>query len=101
VPPRLAERGASLRVVGPSHSADVPVAIYLRFANAAKAIKFRTCGRWYLCDTLLKRLAQDLQEVAPALRPFIQQEHSMVRQTTPPPASAPAPPPIKPTSEMV
>jgi hypothetical protein len=32
------------------------------------------------CDTLLKRLAQDLEDVAAARRPCIQEEHAMVGQ---------------------
>ena len=51
-----------------------------RAANAPKALRSRTCGRLYSCDTLLERLAQDFQHVAPALREFIQNEHPVVRQ---------------------
>jgi hypothetical protein len=36
------------------------------------------CGRLYCCNTLLKRLAQDLEHMAAALGPFIQQDHAMV-----------------------
>ena len=39
-----------------------------------------TCGRLYVYDTLLEGLAQNLQDVAAALRQFTQQEHPMVRQ---------------------
>jgi hypothetical protein len=39
-----------------------------------------TCQRLYAYDTLLERLAQDLQDVATELRQFIQKEHLMVRQ---------------------
>jgi hypothetical protein len=39
-----------------------------------------TCGRLYLYDTILKRLAQDLEDVAAALRQFIQEEHAVVCQ---------------------
>ena len=39
-----------------------------------------TPARWYSCETLLERLAQDLQDVAAELRPFIQKEHAVVRQ---------------------
>jgi hypothetical protein len=38
-----------------------------------------TCGRLYSYETLLQRLTQDLQDVAAALRQFIQQEHAVVR----------------------
>jgi hypothetical protein len=39
-----------------------------------------TCGRLYVYDTLLERLAQDLQDVAAELRERIQAEHAMMRQ---------------------
>jgi hypothetical protein len=35
-------------------------------------------GSWYLCDTLLERLAQDLKDMAAALGPFIQAAHAVV-----------------------
>jgi hypothetical protein len=34
----------------------------------------------YSCDSLLQRLAQDLQDMAAALGPFIQEEYAMVGQ---------------------
>jgi hypothetical protein len=34
----------------------------------------------YFCDTLLERLAQDLQDVAAELRQFIEKENAMMRQ---------------------
>jgi hypothetical protein len=37
-----------------------------------------TLWRLYLCDTLLQRLAQHLQDVVAVLRPFIQQEDAVV-----------------------
>ena len=36
----------------------------------------RSCSE----DTLLERLARDLQDMAAALRPFIQEEHAIVGQ---------------------
>jgi hypothetical protein len=39
-----------------------------------------TYGRTSSCDTLLKRLAQHLQDVPTELRQLIQKEHPMVRQ---------------------
>jgi hypothetical protein len=51
-----------------------------RRAKSATALKFSTCGRLYVCDTLLEGLAQHLQDVAAELRPFIEEEHPMVRQ---------------------
>ena len=38
------------------------------------------CGRVYACDTLLERLAPDLQDMAAALGPCIQEERAMVGQ---------------------
>jgi hypothetical protein len=35
--------------------------------------------QWYLCGGLLKRLAQDLEDMAPELWPFIQKAHAAVR----------------------
>jgi hypothetical protein len=32
----------------------------------------------YACDTLLERLAQDLEDMTAKLGPFIQEEHAMV-----------------------
>jgi hypothetical protein len=34
----------------------------------------------YSYDTLLKRLAQDLEDMPPELRQFIEEEHAVVRQ---------------------
>jgi hypothetical protein len=48
-------------------------------AKSATALRFRTCGRLYPYETLLQRLAQDLQDVASELRQLLQQENSMVR----------------------
>jgi hypothetical protein len=39
-----------------------------------------TRARLYSCETILERLPQDLQDMAPELRQFIQKEHVMVRQ---------------------
>ncbi len=47
-------------------------------AKLAKSLKLRTLWRLYLHDTLRKRLAQDLEDVAAALRPCIENEHAMV-----------------------
>jgi hypothetical protein len=51
-----------------------------RAANAPKALRSRTCGRLYSCDTLLKWLPQHVQDVAAEVWSCIQQEHPMVRQ---------------------
>src|SRR5262249_15822244 len=49
-----------------------------RRAKSATALRFRTCGRLYVYDTLLQGLAQNLQHMAAELRQFIQKEHAMV-----------------------
>jgi hypothetical protein len=49
-------------------------------ANSATVFIFRTPAKLYGYETLLKRLAQDLQDMAAALGPFIQKEHAMVGQ---------------------
>jgi hypothetical protein len=46
----------------------------IRKANSAKKLRFRMPARLYACDTILERLAQDPEDVASALRPYIQQE---------------------------
>jgi hypothetical protein len=40
-------------------------------------LRFRTPATLYICETILKRLAQDLKDMA-ALGPSIQEEHAMV-----------------------
>jgi hypothetical protein len=64
--------GYSTRVEG--------LAVSSRLAKLAKSHRCMTCGRLYVCDTLLKRLPQHFQDVAAALWPFIEQEHPVVRQ---------------------
>jgi len=52
----------------------------IRAASAVSAKGSRTCGRWYVCDAILERLAQDFQDVACALGPFIEEEPAAVRR---------------------
>jgi hypothetical protein len=50
---------------------------------AAKAINvliFSMPARLYSCDILLERLPLDLQDVAAALRPCLQEEHPVARE---------------------
>jgi hypothetical protein len=47
-------------------------------AKAAKTLTLRTPAELYIYETLIERLAQDLQDMAAALRPFIQEEHAVV-----------------------
>jgi hypothetical protein len=39
----------------------------------------RTRGRWYWCEAIIKRLAQDLEDMAAELRPFIPEAPALVR----------------------
>jgi hypothetical protein len=48
-----------------------PNAVFTRATSVANATRSATCGRLYSEDSLLEGLAQDLQDVAAALRPFI------------------------------
>jgi hypothetical protein len=48
-------------------------------AKAARALRSRTPARLFSYDTILKRLAQDLEDMPPALRPCIQEEQAVVR----------------------
>jgi len=59
------------------------LAVSSRVAKLIKLLKFRTCGRSYLEDTLLEWLPQDLQDVAAELRQFIQAAHAVVREGHP------------------
>jgi hypothetical protein len=56
------------------------LAVSSRLAKLTISLKFRTLWRLYSDETLLKRLAQDLQDVAAELRPFIPQEDTVVCQ---------------------
>jgi hypothetical protein len=47
-------------------------------AIAARAAKPMTPAKLYFCDALLEGLAQDLEDVAAELRPFIQKEDAVV-----------------------
>jgi hypothetical protein len=51
-----------------------------RLIRSAKALRLRTLWGLYPCHTLLKRLAQYLQHVAPELRQLIRKQNTMVRQ---------------------
>jgi hypothetical protein len=57
-----------------------PLEVMSRAANAAKAWRSRTPARLrlYVYDTLLERLAQDLEDMAAELGQFIQEAHAVV-----------------------
>jgi hypothetical protein len=50
-----------------------------RMTFAASAARSRTPAKLYVYDTLIERLAQDLEDMTAALGPFIHEEHAMVR----------------------
>jgi hypothetical protein len=66
--------------MGSYHAPPDSPEILNRAAKAAKALRSKTCGRLFLNDTLLERLAQHLEDVATELRPFIQKGNPMVCQ---------------------
>jgi hypothetical protein len=52
----------------------------IHWANAATVLRFNTPARLSVYDTLLERLAQDLEHMAATLGPFIQAEDAVVGQ---------------------
>jgi hypothetical protein len=50
----------------------------IRLANSAKVWRLRTCGRLSVENTLLERLAQDLEHMTAKLGQFIQEEDAVV-----------------------
>jgi hypothetical protein len=57
-----------------------PLKVSSRAAMVATTLTSRTPARLSLEDTLLERLAQDLEPMAAKLRPFIQEEDAVVGQ---------------------
>jgi hypothetical protein len=51
-----------------------------RAAEGAKVLRSKTCGRLYLEDTRLERLAQGLEDMALELGQLIQEEEAVVHQ---------------------
>jgi hypothetical protein len=51
-----------------------------RAAKAVKLLIFSTPAKLYVYETILERSAQDLEDMAPALRQFIQEEYAVVGQ---------------------
>ncbi len=56
------------------------LAVSSRLAKPTISLRLRTLWRLYSYETLLDRLAEDLQDVAVELWPFIQQEEAVVGQ---------------------
>jgi hypothetical protein len=51
-----------------------------RIAKSAKLLRSSTRWRLSVEDTLFEWLAEHLEDMTPALREFVQEEHAMVRQ---------------------
>src|ERR671923_1790588 len=51
-----------------------------RPANSARVLRSRTCGRLYVYDAVLQRLAQDLEHLTAELGQFIQEEDAVMGQ---------------------
>jgi hypothetical protein len=47
-----------------------PLAVISQMANSAKLSRAMMCGRLYLYDALLQRLAQHLEDMPPPIRPI-------------------------------
>jgi hypothetical protein len=67
-------------VMGGHYPLLEPPTIVSRAAKVAKTLKSRTPAKIYVYDTLLERLAQDLQDMAAELRQLIQEEHAIMGQ---------------------
>ena len=72
-------RGATVTVVvGRYRALRKSFTAIIRRANSAKVLIFRTPAKLYIYETLLERLAQDLENMAAELGQFIQEEHAVV-----------------------
>jgi hypothetical protein len=69
---------AERRFVGYHSVSSAPGGVTNRAAIAASVARLRTRGRWCPCDTLLQRLAQDLEDVASELREFSEEAPAVV-----------------------
>jgi hypothetical protein len=57
-----------------------PLKLSSRAAKVARKLRSRTPAKLYVYETLLQLLEQDLQDVAPEFRKFIQEKNAVVRQ---------------------
>jgi hypothetical protein len=57
-----------------------PVGVQTRATSPVSAARSKTRERLYACDPILKRLPQNIHDMAAELWPFIQEEHAMVGQ---------------------
>jgi hypothetical protein len=76
--PSVARPGILPTDRGPRHPVLGAGACGTASTSPAKAERPSTRGQLNSYDTRLKRLAQDLQNMAAALGPFIQEEHTVV-----------------------
>ena len=67
-------------VIGSYRPLPEPPKFVSRAAKVAKTLKLRTPAKLYIYESLLERLAQDLEDMAAELGPCIQEEHAMVGQ---------------------
>jgi hypothetical protein len=76
---------AIARTVAPvAHQGDERMERLGRAVSTTRAARSMTCGRLSSYDTLLQRLAQDLEDMAAALGQLIQEEHTIeARKTSP------------------
>jgi hypothetical protein len=73
--------GGTGTVVRSSYAARAErLAVSSRMAKSAASLRLKARWRLYRCDTPLKRLAQDLEDMAVELGEFIQEAHALVRQ---------------------
>jgi hypothetical protein len=73
-------RRAATVAMGSFHARPKSPEVVTRAAKVMKALRSRTCGRLYSKNTLLGRLAQDLEDLARARGPLIQEQDAVVRQ---------------------
>jgi hypothetical protein len=71
--------GVTATVVGVYYVLPDHLTAITRRTNSAKVWRSSTPARLYVYDTLLQRLAADLQHMAAELRQFLPKEHPVVR----------------------
>ena len=66
--------------MGRYRTRPVRLAVSNRLAKLIKSLRFMTCARLSVYDTILEWLARDLHDMAAELRQFIDKEHAIVGQ---------------------
>jgi hypothetical protein len=80
---RRADRSVTMTatvVMGSYRPLPEPPTFVSRAAKVAKTLKLRTPAKLYIDETLLERLAQDVQDMARALRELVQTQDAVVCQ---------------------